>query len=256
MVFLFILQSIAYDYTKKLACHWLRAIRTQNQAINLPPSHPHPSMHKTIAKLLISSAALVWTTLGYADTFTLTQVENLSGPSSTPSAGTYSYDGNQRDAWLYSSIAGYAVKNVTGTPDAANVGTLFNGTWEKRGGLNAVGTDHWLTVALTQGTWGSGPLTGTWGIDKDFWKNFGRAVITMHVGNGGGNPDWFFWEITPKSLSGGFYYNRQTGGGGGLSNIFLWGSGTPTTNVPDGGVTAMLLGLAFLALGFARRMLT
>ena len=47
----------------------------------------------------------------------------------------------------------------------------------------------------------------------------------MHVGKGGGNPDAFAWLITPGETSGTFSYERIAGTGGGLSNLFLWGSG-------------------------------
>jgi len=44
-----------------------------------------------------------------------------------------------------------------------------------------------------------------------------------------------------------------TAGGYGLSGWTLFGPGVP--GVPDGGITAMLLGTAFGALGLARRFL-
>ena len=44
----------------------------------------------------------------------------------------------------------------------------------------------------------------------------------MHVGNGQGDPDWWFFDITQGETAGTFSYDRLSGGGGGLSNLFLW----------------------------------
>ncbi len=168
--------------------------------------------------------------------------------------GTVSYTGD-RNASLGSADNGYAVGDVTGTPQAADVQNRFGGTWLKEGELTAPGTDDLLTVALNPGsTWGNGPLSGTWAINSLFWSTYGSAVITMHVGNGSGDPDWFFWEVTPQHTSGTFSYERVNGGGGGLSNMFLWGSGKPTqTNVPEAGSTMGLLALALGVASWVRR---
>lgn len=164
-------------------------------------------------------------------------------------------DGTQRTASLGSATKGFAVGDVTGTPQAGDVHDLFGGTWFKEGELTAPGTNDWLTVTLAPGSsWGNGPLTGTWEINPLFWATYGSAVITMHVGNGAGDPDWFLWEVTSQATSGTFSYERKSGGGGGLSNLFLWGSGTPTrTNVPDAGATLGLLALSLSVAGMARR---
>jgi len=202
--------------------------------------------YSKLLRLAILASSLGVGSLSFADTITAMTV----APD-----GTVSYNGAQRDAWLKSGVQGYAVGDVTGTPQAANVGALFGNTWQKEGELTAVGTNDLLTVTLTSGTWGNGPLYGTWAIDPSFWSTYGRAVITMHVGNGAGNPDWFLWEITANATSGTFYYKREAGGGGGLSNIFLWGGSAPN-RVPDSGTSAILLGSGLIALGLLRRKLT
>lgn len=174
-------------------------------------------------------------------------------PMSLLDPNTYGYEGTQREGWLTSSTGGYVVTQINGTPGAANVGALFGDTWAKEGELTANGSNDLFSVNLDVGdTWGNGPLDGTWTIDSSFWLTYGRAVITMHVGNGAGDPDWFLWEVSPNNTSGTFHYARLSGGGGGLSNLFLWGAGEPA-QVPDGGVTAILLGAGLLLAGLFRR---
>ncbi len=176
-------------------------------------------------------------------------IYDMTGPSGD---GTMSYNGSQREAWLKSAIDGYVVAQTTGTPQAADVGNLFGGTWYKEGELTAVGTNDLLKVTLTSGSWGAGPMTGTWEINPAFWLTYGNAVISLHVGNGSGDPDWFLWEISSNQSTGSFYYSRIDGGGGGLSNIFLWGGGSPT-KVPDGGYSAIFIGLGLIAVALIRR---
>ena len=52
-------------------------------------------------------------------------------------------------------------------------------------------------------------------------------MVTIHLGNGAGDPDWFFFELTHDTTEADFSVVRLSGGGGGLSNINLWGTGTP-----------------------------
>jgi len=180
----------------------------------------------------------------------------MSGPDSN---GVVSYYGSKREGWLSKATSGWVVGPVTGTPQAADVGALFGGTWAKEGELTGNGTNDLLSVALTDGAWNGNSVTGDWAIDSSFWSTYGNAVISIHVGNGAGDPDWLFWHVKAGELSGEFYYKRIAGGGGGLSNVFLWGSGDPvdiTTNkVPDGGFSMILVGLGLLTLALFRRKL-
>ncbi len=119
-------------------------------------------------------------------------------------------------------------------------------------GSGTGGSDGGLTVALTGGTWGSKAASGTWAISPAFWAANSQAVITMHVGQGGQDKlDDFLWLIVPGQLTGTWSYSA-TGGGGGLSNLRLFGSDTGTS-VPDAGSSAILLGLGLGALGLIRR---
>ena len=117
---------------------------------------------------------------------------------------------------------------VTGTPDADDVSDQFGGAWTNKGGVAmADGTSNLLTVDVTSGSWGALPVGGTIAIDGSFWDLFGRGVITFHLGNGAGDPDWFFFELTHDTNIADFSVVRLSGSGGGLSNINLWGTGEP-----------------------------
>lgn len=206
---------------------------------------------RTIALVLCFSAGSAL----LADTIT-----SMTAPDAN---GKVSFIGTQREGWLTKATSGYVVEvspagGYNGTPHASDIDDFFGGTnstWLSEGSLTGTGTNHWLSVSLVSGSWGTGPFTLNWGINPLFWQNYGRAVITMHVGNGGGTPDWFLWEVKPNELSGQIYYKKLSGGGGGVSNVFLWGSGTPT-QVPEGGYTVLLLGLGLLGLGAARRLIS
>jgi hypothetical protein len=90
------------------------------------------------------------------------------------------------------------------------------------------------------------------------------AVISMHVGNGNGEPDHFIWALSPGLLTGSWSYNGNSPllGGGGFSNMKLYSSaaGIPGTGgggrVPDGGTTIALLGVSLLGLGSARKLMS
>ena len=137
---------------------------------------------------------------------------------------------------------------------ASDVGAAFGGTWTNAGERTSVGTDGSLTVGLLAGSFGSGDANGTWSINPAFWSTYGSAVISVHVGQGGGDPDYWMFQLPANTLAGTWAYDIISGGGGGLSNIKLWGSGT--AQVPDGGSTIALLGLGLTLLAIARRKLS
>ncbi|AQT58924.1 hypothetical protein [Cellvibrio sp. PSBB023] len=110
--------------------------------------------------------------------------------------------------------------------------------WVKEGEITAPGSNDLFKVSAD--SWGT-DVNGMWYIDASFWTMYSRAVISMHVGEGGGNPDAFAWLITPGEVSGTFSYERVAGKGGGLSNLFLWGSGTPKTSVSEPNIAILLL---------------
>lgn len=170
-------------------------------------------------------------------------------PAATMTLGT----GLDRQATLTDAQAGGAGE---GNTSGAALTGYFGDTWKIEGDTNSTNglTNGFLTVTLTGGTWGGQPvITGTWSIASGFFDKYADAVISLHVGNGQGTPDHFAWLISDNVTSGTWSYDANTGRGGGLSNIQLWGSGTPTTKVPDHATTAILLGVALIGLSFATR---
>ena len=139
-----------------------------------------------------------------------------------PTAGTF-----DRQATMTNVEACKYVGPITGTPDASSVATQFGGSWTNEGGVTGNASNDLLTVGLNSGAWGALPVAGTLNLDDAFWSMYGRAVITIHLGNGSGDPDWFFFELTHGATAADFSVVKISGGGGGLSNINLWGSGTP-----------------------------
>ncbi len=163
----------------------------------------------------------------------------------------------QRTAGLGDAVLGSEFTG-TGNGTVVDVEAAYGGNWTERGEETNSGASGIFDVALTSGAWGSGSATGTWTItDPLFWTNYGLGAITMHVGNGQGNPDHWGWQLTPGLLSGLWEYNKISGGGGGLSNLKLYSAGTGTSNipVPDSGSTLAVLGISLLGLGGVRRFL-
>jgi len=111
-----------------------------------------------------------------------------------------------------------------GTTDATDIQNAFGGTWIAAGTFSGSGegTDNWLTFDVTNGSFGVLPASGTWAIDPILWQLHPRAALSFHLGNGGGDPDIFMFEIAPGALSGTFDIVRLSGSGGGFSNIVLW----------------------------------
>ncbi len=108
---------------------------------------------------------------------------------------------------------------------------VLEGTLSPDSGTTGSLANDLLTIALLTGSWGGNAATGTWTIDPSFWNtlNYTIAAITMHVGQGQGNPDAFAWLITPGATSGTFSYADLDGRGGGLSNMRLFGTEPTTT---------------------------
>lgn len=162
--------------------------------------------------------------------------------------------GDDRTATLNSAEA-----CSTGTGNTNGNGTEINSyfndlaPWAQVGEVTTNSTSDLLSVELTSGQWGSTSIAGNWTISSGFWLSYGSAVISMHVGNGGGDPDHWAWLITSGETSGTFSYEKLQGSGGGLSNLMLWGAGTPTLVSEPSGLLIMVLGI--IALGFNRRKL-
>lgn len=166
------------------------------------------------------------------------------------SAASIQLGGPDRWATLGDATEGHI---GSGNPLVGDINSLFGGSWTLVGDThNGVLSNGGLTITLDQGAWGGQPvISGTWSIDSSFFDVYGSAVIAMHVGNGNGEPDFFAWLVS--GTSGTWSYDVNNGGGGGLSNLHLWGSGEPTHRVPDNGMTAVLLGLGLVAVSFFAR---
>lgn len=168
--------------------------------------------------------------------------------SSMSNAGLTTCGSNQREATLDS-----ATKCVIGLKNFTDIDAEFSSTtgWTSEGELTGNGTNGFLTAGLTSGSWDSSPVAGTWAVDSSFWDMFGQAVISIHVGNGGGDPDYFAWLLEEGETMGTWSYEILSGKGGGLSNMKLWGADA-VINVPEP-QTLLLLGTGILGLVFARR---
>lgn len=166
-----------------------------------------------LSKIIFVSALISIGVAGRSEASTIT----------CPTTGTF-----DRQATVSNAISCTTMGPVNGTPQAGDIATAFGGTWFAAGMFNpenypgGTATDYWLTMSLTTGSFGAMPVSGTWGIDPTLWQLHPRAVLSFHVGNGGGNPDWFLFEIAPGATSGTFDIAKLSGKGGGFSNIVLW----------------------------------
>lgn len=149
-------------------------------------------------------------------------------------------------------------------PKDSTIKSYFGGDWTNLGGVTSKTgpTVSYLTFTLLSGSWGDAedPASGTWAIAPEFWTEYGSAVLSIHVGNGGGDPDHFAWSITQGQTSGDWSYTLWSGTGGGLSNMHLWGSGEPAPTLPEPPVAqvsesnlALLSILGLFAILVARR---
>lgn len=141
-----------------------------------------------------------------------------------------------------------------GNPDNADLQTYYPGDpWNDVGHIDDGTTlsEGFLSIMFEMGGFDSNVVEIAWEIGADFWSTYGEALITIHVGNGNGDPDHFAFLIEEGATSGVLTYERVQGGGGGFSNIVLWARGRGET-VPEPGTLA-LLGGGLLFLGLRRR---
>ncbi|MEQ8205928.1 MAG: PEP-CTERM sorting domain-containing protein [Woeseia sp.] len=130
-------------------------------------------------------------------------------------------------------------------PNASDIGAAFPlEPWTALGDI---------PVNITSGRFGANSVDLDWNLDSDIWSEWGELVVSIHVGRGQSNLSWFAWLITPFNTSGTLSYDRLSGGGGGFSNIKLWGRGEPTMSQVPEPASLFLLGLGLAGIGVARR---
>lgn len=199
-------------------------------------------MSKIRTFLTIAAAAFTFNSVSaitIGDDVTLGGVERKAALSPAVSGEGFTGSGNATDATLNGN-AGFSA-------------LVAPSTWTERGEETVSGPSGIFDVTLTSGSWGSGNAGGTWMItDASFWTKYAYGAISMHIGDGEGDPDHFVWRIQTGNLSGEWIYEKISGEGGGLSNLKLYSAGTGT-RVPDAGSTLALLGLGPGLLGFLKR---
>lgn len=128
-----------------------------------------------------------------------------------------------------------------GQADTAFVssGWTFLDNTSDSGGLG----NGWLTGSDNNLTSG---LDGSFSINPSAFLSYQRIAIGFKSGNGQSNPDWAIFELAPNTLSGLWSISGQQA----LSHAMLYGRGTPTHDVPEPGVLA-LLGIALSAAAIA-----
>jgi hypothetical protein len=139
------------------------------------------------------------------------------------------------------------------------VSDAFGGSWTNEGTVSASTpglANDLLQITVTGGGWNTYNAGGTWSIDPSFWSQYDSAVIGWKVGTGSGTPDFFLFNITSGQTSGTWSYFSwdilNLGLGAPFSNnVQLYGS--QPKNVPDGGATVTLMGLALAGVVVVRR---
>jgi len=203
--------------------------------------------------------------------FILSALFGLLVLSNSSLAAVIQCGSGERTAFIGDVSALVDCKTGSKNPKKSDIDSYFGGSWEIIGELESdsgagfIG-DEIFSAIITHGTWGSAPVAGTWSIGSSFWDSNDSAVISMHIGNGGGEPDHFAWGLITADDSSGFFgigFEWQgttmddsfpsdlSISGAGLSNIKLWGENPVVVPVP---AAVWLFGTALIGfVGMSRR---
>lgn len=135
--------------------------------------------------------------------------------------------------------------NINGNNDAfqqANPGWTFVDGSDNNSGAH----DGWLSGApsLVAG------LSGSFAIDPLAYQTYDQIAIAFKSGEGQADPDWAVFELADGTLAGTWSISGQQA----LSHALLYGRGTPTREVPEPLMLALVgLGMALMALSVVRR---
>ena len=134
---------------------------------------------------------------------------------------------------------------------ASGVGNIGQGNQANDDWLSTLAPGHGYTTIGDQ-TFGQSGSNGTFSVASSAWGTYDDLFVGFKFGTGNKPDEWFVYQLQDMVSSGNWSFVNVFGKGGGLSHVSLYGKGTPSNQVPEPGVLA-LLALGLLAAGVIRR---